>query len=422
MSQKTFNFKKFSKKNKKDDRNYTSRLSDSHRETDDCITQKQLEKHREPELDALIEARLNKNRVEASDMIVERALNNSKNKRHRNAAAYEGDMNKLDEMRKKAKKDYSSPPPPPASETEEKFRWWDGVKSPDDLILAAKKAKIKRMAQKELSFDDASELEHWNDFEDMGIEEGVLDPDRVFDTIELEDDMDDSLETNMDYMSVELVNYVAANSEISEYGIPFLRMDFVCSDEDCFDNPEELKAKVLEEVYDINPYLMAIGPSSVSFSNEKDENGRRLITVNVAGYKYEEAAAYALEPEEEADLPEEVNELGEIGEGDGSLEVADVDDLGDLISGSVIVNIPYDEIDDVKADIVAFVQEELDSDFIDETSFNWSQLNTGNKVTFVSEKPSNSLDDDNDDDEDDDEGFTILNFNERSNYRVAKKK
>ena len=126
-----FNLSKhLTKQAEKDDKNYTTRLAPEHVVATNEVTEEQLKKDRVPEKNVTMEKLLEVKRNGGSDQITERNLNTSKSKlvKHRNAEAYTGDFNKLEEQRV-AKKKMEDETSKPASETPEDMRWWKQLKA-----------------------------------------------------------------------------------------------------------------------------------------------------------------------------------------------------------------------------------------------------------------------------------------------------
>ena len=115
------------------------RLKEEHTNTNiEDITEEQLEANRVPEKDVTIEALLNKNRGEYDFEIIERKLDTRKadfDIKLRNASAYEGDINKLEEKRL-LNDPVEDEPYESASETPSKMRWWEVNKKKNDLDIA----------------------------------------------------------------------------------------------------------------------------------------------------------------------------------------------------------------------------------------------------------------------------------------------
>lgn len=115
------------------------RLKEEHTDKSiEDITEQQLEVGRVPEKDVTIEALLNKGRGSDDFEIIERKLDTKKadfNIKLRNPAAYEGDINKLEEKRllndPVEDEIYES-----ASSTPKSMRWWETNKSKNDLDIA----------------------------------------------------------------------------------------------------------------------------------------------------------------------------------------------------------------------------------------------------------------------------------------------
>ena len=115
------------------------KLSDlKYNETPKVSTERELEDFRIDVADTSIEARLDDARTgKGGDMLVEGQLDSSKSKlvQHRNAEAYTGDFNKLDEQRvksKAAKRESAEP----SSKTQDEAKYWE-IKSDDGLKLAS---------------------------------------------------------------------------------------------------------------------------------------------------------------------------------------------------------------------------------------------------------------------------------------------
>jgi hypothetical protein len=130
-------------------------LNNDHVAAPDFITQKQLDRDRVPEKHTTIEDQLNSKRLAETDFsITEIKLNNSKSKlvKHRNAEAYTGDINKLEEQRlgkdpvEKEKAKLSSKVNPDK-------KWWEHLKVDASSL---KKVVTAQLADEELSFDEES--------------------------------------------------------------------------------------------------------------------------------------------------------------------------------------------------------------------------------------------------------------------------
>ena len=131
------------------------RLLDQHEKAPDEVSEAQLKKNHVGEQEVITEKLLDKNRSDDDHKTIEKRLNDAKAK-HRNKAAYKGDINKLEEQRisKKEKvKEYEL-----ASETPKSLKWWN-VKSQDGLKIASNTTQEKKVASKITTSGPSSDLE-----------------------------------------------------------------------------------------------------------------------------------------------------------------------------------------------------------------------------------------------------------------------
>ena len=251
----TYNFAK-SKKNNLDHTHTNMRLKDQHVDAPETITEKQFgKKYHTGEPEVTIESQLEKVRTGGADKIIEKNLNDSKSKfgsKHRNAEAYEGDINKLEEKRLSDKKvedeKYSA-----SSETPKKVRWWDGLKK------SQSNKTVKTAAFGDEDFEEGHEFDpdvSFNRLKKMldPEEEGVI-PDEDFsgnlddqiDVIE-EEDTEKELEKEIPRKM-----FITRNKE-GQTPMPHINME-LAFDPDSFNNEEEIREAALEKVLEIRPNL-----------------------------------------------------------------------------------------------------------------------------------------------------------------------
>ncbi|MFA7219123.1 MAG: hypothetical protein WC119_01165 [Synergistaceae bacterium] len=146
-----FNLTSYASKAKEGDIHNEKKLQRDHIASPESITQVQLEKDRVPEKEVIIEKLLDQKRLGGADKIIEKNLNDSKSSlhKHRNAKAYSGDINKIEEQRVSNNKDKFEKAKP-ASSTPSKKRWWD------DLKASSKKKVVTAQAEEveEMTFDE----------------------------------------------------------------------------------------------------------------------------------------------------------------------------------------------------------------------------------------------------------------------------
>lgn len=171
---KKFNLKTYEKIN--GDEHIDMRLEESRGDVPDVINEKQLEDYRADEVEGITEKQLEKNRTGEEDQTTEARLNTQKSKfatKYRNAEAYEGDINKIEEQRLNGDpveyEKYES-----ASSTPKQLRWWE-EKSPDGLKIAKKEETIKTAARNDddeglldLSKDRWENIPETEDISDIG--------------------------------------------------------------------------------------------------------------------------------------------------------------------------------------------------------------------------------------------------------------
>ena len=136
-----FNLKNYQKIS--GDEHIERRLQDTHVKEQNEVNEAQLEKARASEPTQITEKQLEKNRTGEATEVTERRLDNVKadfNITFRNAEAFEGDMNKLEEKRLLSdpveKEKYDA-----ASQKPKAFRWWE-TKTNDGFKLANKTAQV----------------------------------------------------------------------------------------------------------------------------------------------------------------------------------------------------------------------------------------------------------------------------------------
>lgn len=177
---KKFNLKMYEKTN--GDEHIDMRLEESRGDVPDVINEKQLEDYRADEVEGITERQLEKARTGEASTIVERRLDINKSDfgtKYRNAEAYEGDINKIEEQRLNADpveyEKYES-----ASSTPKQLRWWE-EKSPDGLKLAKKEETIKTAAIDDddglldLSKDRWGNIPETEDISDIGEDSPQID-------------------------------------------------------------------------------------------------------------------------------------------------------------------------------------------------------------------------------------------------------
>jgi len=150
-------------------------LSESHGDIPEEITDKQLDPHHVGDKDSVMEKLLENNRTGSAEVVIEKNLDEAKDEfgsKHRNAQAYEGDMNKLEEKRL-ADYNIEGEEYETASETPKRQRWWE-IKSEDGLKIAfEKKAQsmdidwdyVERDRSLEDNMDDILDDPYGQDFE-----------------------------------------------------------------------------------------------------------------------------------------------------------------------------------------------------------------------------------------------------------------
>jgi len=196
-----FNLKKFAEKSNEGNKHTEQRLKSEHSETPTSITQKQLEKDRVAEKNVTMEALLESKRLGGASGIIEKGLNDAKGglHKHRNAEAYSGNLNKIEERRlstkTQEKEKYES-----ASSTPSNKRWWDGLKS-----SATKKVVVASEKNDEMDFSGDDRWSRTNDSAWSGSDEdGVLeDQEFDLDVIDSPDEMDvDEVEGGKNPLSI----------------------------------------------------------------------------------------------------------------------------------------------------------------------------------------------------------------------------
>jgi len=158
-----FNLKTYAEKVKEGDIHHEKKLQRDHVKAPESITEDQLGEYHVDEKDVLTEKLLEKTRTGSADRIIEKNLSESTSKlhKHRNAEAYTGDLNKVEEQRLSRKKQEDEKAEA-ASSTPKKKRWWEHLKA---------ESRNRVVTARELDF---SEEERWGRLQtDDWNEEGV---------------------------------------------------------------------------------------------------------------------------------------------------------------------------------------------------------------------------------------------------------
>ena len=272
MSKFIFNLKKYAKKADKTDALTDAQLEGTRSETPNEISEAQLEKGRVPESNVTIEKMLEKARTGEATTVTERQLDTTKpafGSKMRNAAAYKGDINKLEEKRLASnpveKEQYK-----PASEVAKKNRWWEDNKSPDGLKLSKSDKTVKKAQEKPLSFDKPRwEEAYWDEAEgapERSWDELVEDED----PLDLEDDFD-ILEEQGESVSFEDVGYQEREIKGTPMAIGVVKVNADVNEL----NEEAIVRDALEFIADTKPQLKI---------TEQNLNLSRLYSKNIISY------------------------------------------------------------------------------------------------------------------------------------------
>jgi hypothetical protein len=278
----SFNLKAYKKT--LDNANIDKRLEDSRDKSikvPEVLNEKQLESYRAKEKTALIQSLLEDKRTGEDTEVTEKRLDTHKPKfanKYRNPAAYEGDINKLEEKRLSNKPTekikYEA-----ASTTPKKLRWWENVKSPDGLKVA--KTVIAQTSE-ELSFDTP----RWNE---IGEEEGLAPEEKdpvafVPEDIDEAKGSDDFIDMAGDKDKTMTVKKQIYQSNEGKDFPAFISMRFEFNPRS-FKDEEEIKEAALEKAIEINPNLA--GKISVdNFGGLKKGVDLAQITLRAVGDEF----------------------------------------------------------------------------------------------------------------------------------------
>ena len=278
----SFNLKAYKKT--LDNANIDKRLEDSREKSikvPEVLNEKQLESYRAKEKTVLIQSLLEDKRTGEDTEITEKRLDTHKSKfanNYRNPAAYEGDMNKLEEKRLSNKPTekikYEA-----ASTTPKKLRWWENVKSPDGLKVAK---VVTAQTSEELAFDTP----RWNE---VGEEEGLAPEEKdpvafVPDDIDEAKGSDDIIDMAGDKDKTMTVKKQVYQSNEGKDFPAFISMQFEFNPR-AFKNDEDIKEAALEKAIEVNPALA--GKISVdNFGGLKEGADLAQISLRATGDEF----------------------------------------------------------------------------------------------------------------------------------------
>ena len=336
-----FNLKKYAKKD--NSRPIDKKLQEQHEEAPNETGEAQLEEGRVSESNVLIEKMLEKQRTGGADEITERRLDKDKadfNIKNRNASAFEGNINKLEEQRLEnnpvEKEKYE-----PASEVPKQFRWWENVKSPDGLKLAKKKVKIAKWGFEDIDEFSSPEEKAINDFDINEVEQEI----KAMQVIKTKD--------------------IPSSRDVP----PGIYMVLKYDPRDFGGTMEEIEEAALSEILLARPEL-----SGLITTNDLDV-GEDTVTLRVVG---DEFRSIVIDHSKE-DITEEI--FDEV--------VYEEKTVGGtpMAIGQIKINIPIDERnkDTVARDIVDFVRSRHPNINIGEESLDVSNILDGEVGYMVSE-------------------------------------
>lgn len=310
-----FNLKTYQKIN--GDEHIDMRLKESRKDAPNVINEKQLEDYRATESNVTIEKMLADKRTGPDTEITEKRLDTHKSKfanKYRNPAAYEGDLNKLEEQRLQGepveKEKYEA-----ASEAPKQFRWWEGAKSPDGLKLA-KSAKKVVMAQEDKEKAEEMEFDEprWQEMKEEDVD--IVDDD----TTEKKDTAEDFDITEKDDStgptgSIEVLK----EKFLPNPDKPYLSGIYMVLGFNMFDfhgNEEEVKKAAFDKVTSLYPDLSGlISPDDFySVSDDADEtSGLHTIKLRASGEEFAPFVEKSTAPQTEGTLVDYENpEMKEI--------------------------------------------------------------------------------------------------------------
>lgn len=353
-----FNLKKMADKQGETHIEQKLRNQDSVKEHNE-ITQKQLENNRVKEKNAVIESLLDEKRAGKSDTIIEKKLNDSKKglHKHRNAEAYKGNLNKVEEQRLNTKTQESEKAEL-ASSVNPKKKWWD------DLKASNKKKTV--VAQVE---EDFSEEQRWKRLQDPSWsgadEEGVL------------EDVDFDIDTIDSPEEIAVEENVLINPDIRPVDSPIAKGLFVSFDisPNSKASKNELKDlaydQTLQEGYNYLANTDDFSPESFKVQGDK-------VVARLIGDEYY--------PEGKEDI--------EIDDASTNL-FSDIDlqetDIGGIFVGNLQVNPSVQEMvfdmetSEIKQQAIDFILEQYDDIRVEEDGIDLDQIATGT-IKFVGEE------------------------------------
>ena len=399
-----FNLKSYQKIN--GNQHIDSRLREHHSDAPNKINEKQLDTYRGKESNFLTEEQLERSRsaskTKEATEITERRLNNAEEEfgvKQRNASAYEGDLNKLEEQRLKGspveEEKYEE-----SSSTPKGMRWWEqGGESPDGLKLAQKKTVTRKTAQsEELTFDkprfedtfeeDMSPVEI--DEDDKSEEEDAINPvDSVKKEYDIEDitDADNLPDFEIEDNSLdsnEGVMYITKQKDLNG-DIPAVYMVLEYSVEDFGRDELAIKQKALNRVLEERPELKGIIDVSDFGNIRESEDGIGQVSLR----SVDERLSGVL-----ADKPEKFTEEPSVDMTPGFEEVSyDVQDIGGtpMASGEISFNLDPNESNrqTIIDGALDFIEDSYGME-VTEDSLDLSGLEEGS-IRFLIEAPSEGI-------------------------------
>lgn len=256
------------------DEHIDARLQSEHEDAPTVITEVQLEENkRSGEKTETIEKQLESRRTGEADVLTEKLLNNDK--KQRNASAYEGDINKLEEKRlagyKAEEEQYEL-----SASTPKNLRWWEVELGKGQLKIAEKINNLYKLAEDMGRIAETGDSIDSEPDDVLGVEDIEGGPESLIDKKDQSDQFPDfTIEetNNVNDLTFEEIDF----QETDVGGTPMLIGKIKFNGE--WSDPSEVTMQAKKFIEELHPGLVIdpasidtnkIGQKELSFAASKD--------------------------------------------------------------------------------------------------------------------------------------------------------